>query len=114
MHSFEIWLATTVVFFGLGNLGYTLLQYRLGDKNLVWALLENLMWIPFLWVFEFYSDRVCMNSLDTSFFFFGGLGIPLSLAMLAHLFSYNITWTATKKEVERSNFFKEVPRILKR
>ncbi|KAH0828624.1 glycosyl transferase family group 2-domain-containing protein [Lanmaoa asiatica] len=96
MHSFEIWLATTVVFFGLGNLGYALLQYRLGEKNIVWAFLENMMWIPFF------------------FFFFGGLGIPLSLAMLAHLFSYDITWTATKKEVERSNFFKEVPKILKR
>lgn len=53
------------------------------------------------------------SDLD-SFFFFGGLSIPLSQAILAHLFSYNITWTATKKEVERSNFFKEVPRILKR
>ena len=30
------------------------------------------------------------------------------------MFSYNITWGATKKEVERSNFFKEVPKILKR
>lgn len=30
------------------------------------------------------------------------------------MFSYNITWGATKKEVERSNFFIEVPRILKR
>lgn len=48
MHSFEIWLATTVVFFGLGNIGYALLQYRLGQKNIVWAFLENLMWIPFL------------------------------------------------------------------
>ncbi|KAF9234330.1 glycosyl transferase family group 2-domain-containing protein [Melanogaster broomeanus] len=96
MHSFEIWLATTVVFFGLGNLAYTLLQYRLSEKKIVWALMENVMWAPFF------------------FFFFGGLGIPLSQAMLAHLFSYNITWTATKKEVERSNFFKEVPRILKR
>lgn len=36
------------------------------------------------------------------------------MAILAHLFSYDITWSATKKEVERSNFFKEVPRILKR
>lgn len=34
--------------------------------------------------------------------------------MLAHLFSYNMTWAATKKEVERSNFFKEVPKIFKR
>lgn len=49
-----------------------------------------------------------------SFFFFGGLGIPISQAILAHLFSYNITWGATIKEVERSNFFKEVPKIFKR
>lgn len=49
-----------------------------------------------------------------SFFFFGGLSIPLSQAILAHLFSYNITWGATKKEVERSNFFKEIPKIAKR
>jgi hypothetical protein len=49
-----------------------------------------------------------------SFFFFGGLSIHLSQALLAHLFSYNIMWGATKKEVERSNFFIEVPRILRR
>jgi hypothetical protein len=36
MHSFEIWLATTVVFFGSGNVGFTLLEYRLGEKELVW------------------------------------------------------------------------------
>lgn len=47
-------------------------------------------------------------------FFFGGLSLHLSGAILAHLFSYNITWGATKKEVEFSNFFKEVPAILKR
>lgn len=35
MHSFEIWLATTVVFFGSGNVGYTILEYRLGQKALV-------------------------------------------------------------------------------
>ena len=28
--------------------------------------------------------------------------------------SYNIQWGATKKEVERSNFFLEVPKILSR
>ncbi|KAH7890394.1 glycosyl transferase family group 2-domain-containing protein [Phlebopus sp. FC_14] len=96
MHSFEIWVATCVVFYGSGNVGYTLLQYRLGEKNVAWAFLENLMWVPFF------------------FFFFGGLGIPLAQSILAHLFSYDITWSATKKEVERSNFFKEVPKILKR
>jgi hypothetical protein len=34
-HSFEIWLATAVVFFGSGNVGFTLLEYRLGEKDLV-------------------------------------------------------------------------------
>ncbi|KAI0313170.1 glycosyl transferase family group 2-domain-containing protein, partial [Amylostereum chailletii] len=96
LHSFEIWLATTVVFFGSGNLGFTLLEYRLGEKPLFKGLLINLAWIPFF------------------FFFFGGLAIPLSQAILAHLFSYNMTWGATGKEVERSNFFKEVPKIAKR
>ncbi|KDR70271.1 hypothetical protein GALMADRAFT_255169 [Galerina marginata CBS 339.88] len=96
MHSFEIFLATTVVFWGSGTLGYTLLEYRLGQKKLLYALFENLMWIPFF------------------FFFFGGLSIPVSQAILAHLFSYNIQWSATIKEVERSNFFKEIPKIARR
>ncbi|KAI1784474.1 glycosyl transferase family group 2-domain-containing protein [Ganoderma leucocontextum] len=95
-HSFEIWLACTVVFPGAGNLGFTMLEYRLGSRPLLDAVTENLTWIPFF------------------FFFFGGLSIHLSQALLAHLFSYNITWGATKKEVERSNFWQEVPKILKR
>ncbi|THH12413.1 hypothetical protein EW146_g7729 [Bondarzewia mesenterica] len=95
-HSFEIWLACTVVFPGAGNLGFTLLEYRIGHRDLLASFLENITWVPFF------------------FFFFGGLPIHLSQALLAHLFSYNITWGATKKEVERSNFFIEVPRILRR
>ncbi|KAH9023009.1 glycosyl transferase family group 2-domain-containing protein [Lactarius hengduanensis] len=95
-HSFEIWLACTVVFPGAGNIGYTLLEYRLGQRSLLSSFFENITWIPFF------------------FFFFGGLSIHLSQALLAHLFSYNIQWGATKKEVERSNFFIEVPRILRR
>ena len=38
----------------------------------------------------------------------------MTQALLAHMFSYNITWGATKKEVERSNFWKEVPKIVRR
>ncbi|KAF8816381.1 hypothetical protein BYT27DRAFT_7183930 [Phlegmacium glaucopus] len=96
MHSFEIFLATTVVFWGSGTLGYTLLEYRLGHKQLIYAFFENIMWIPFF------------------FFFFGGLSIPVTQAILAHLFSYNIQWSATIKEVQRSNFFKEIPKIARR
>ncbi|KAF9448412.1 hypothetical protein P691DRAFT_759933 [Macrolepiota fuliginosa MF-IS2] len=96
LKSFEIWLACTVVFPGAGNLAFTLLEYRIGQRDLLSALLENFMWVPFF------------------FFFFAGLSIHLSTALLAHMFSYNITWGATAKEVERSNFWIEVPRILKR
>ncbi|KAJ7082932.1 glycosyl transferase family group 2-domain-containing protein [Mycena belliarum] len=95
LHSFEILLACTVVFPGLGNLGFTLLEYRIGHRNFFSALIENLRWIPFF------------------LFFFGGLAIHLSTAILAHLFSYDMTWGSTVKEVERSTFWIEVPRIWK-
>lgn len=55
-----------------------------------------------------------MLTLRFRFIFFGGLSIHVSQAILAHLFSYNITWDATKKEVEHSNFWMEVPKLLKR
>lgn len=48
MHSFEIWLACTVVFPGAGNIGYTLLEYRLGKRSILSSFLENITWIPFL------------------------------------------------------------------
>jgi hypothetical protein len=119
LHSFEIWLATTIVFFGSGNVGFTLLEYRLGKSNLFWGFLENMAWVPFLYVTSLIistspNPTAHFFHQHNSFFFFGGLPIPLSQAILAHLFSYNITWGATKKEVERSNFFKEIPKITKR
>ncbi|KAF9473864.1 hypothetical protein BDN70DRAFT_352918 [Pholiota conissans] len=96
LHSFEILLACTVVFPGIGNVGYTLLEYRLGQRNFFGALFENLRWIPFF------------------LFFFGGMSIHLSTALLAHLFSYDMTWGSTGKEVELSSFWIEVPRIWQR
>jgi len=96
LHSFEILLACVVVFPAIGNLGYTLLEYRLGHRSLLGATFENVRWIPFF------------------VFFFGGLSIHLSTAILAHMFSYNMTWGSTGKEVKRSTFWIEVPRIWSR
>ncbi|PVF94594.1 hypothetical protein CPB86DRAFT_776587 [Serendipita vermifera] len=96
LHAFEIWLACTVVFSGAGTVSMTVVEYRLGLLSLFKAFWNNIKWIPFF------------------FFFFSGLSLHLSGAVLAHLFSYNMTWAATKKEVEFSNFFKEVPKIFKR
>lgn len=59
LHSFEIWLATTVVFYGSGNLGFTLLEYRLGERDLLWAVLQNLKWIPFLYVLPSLWYSIC-------------------------------------------------------
>jgi len=73
------------------------------------------MWIPFLWVNPItLVSHPYLPVQFLSFFFFGGLSIPLTQAIFAHFFSYNITWSATVKEVQRSNFFKEIPKIVKR
>ena len=48
MHSWEIWLACTVVFTGSGTVGFTLLEYRLGQRSIASSFLENITWIPFL------------------------------------------------------------------
>ena len=48
MHSFEIWLACTVVFPIAGNVGFTLLEYRLGQRSIFASGLENVTWVPFL------------------------------------------------------------------
>ena len=72
-----------------------MLRYRLGEKSLVSALIENFKWLPFFMIF------------------LGGLSFHLNCAILAHMFSINMTWGATAKELEASNFFKEVPKIFK-
>ena len=48
LHSFEVWLACTFVFPILGNVGFTLLEYRIEARSLPSALLEKLTWITFL------------------------------------------------------------------
>ncbi len=40
---FEIWLATTVIFLGLGNLAFSLLEYRLGQRDLVCCLSDSVL-----------------------------------------------------------------------
>jgi len=58
--------------------------------------MENLKWIPMLGLF------------------LGGLSLQVSAALLAHMFEIDMTWGATAKELEFSNFFIEVPKILKK
>jgi hypothetical protein len=50
-------------------------------------------------MFFYITTDVMQVAHRYSFFFFGGLSIHLSIALLTHMFSYNMTWTwgATKK-----------------
>jgi hypothetical protein len=46
--SFKIMLGILFVFPICGNLAYSILQYRLGHQGFIAALVENVIWIPFL------------------------------------------------------------------
>ena len=62
LHPFKIWLATTVVFFWSGSVGFLLA----GRKSVGMGLLENLIWIP-LWVPGFsFCSRILVDG-DTTF-----------------------------------------------
>lgn len=93
--SFKIYFAIVVVFYACGNFALAVLRYRIGEKGLIPALFENLMWIPLLTVF------------------LGGVSLHISQALLSHMFSIDMSWGATSKEAEDTTFFKEVPKILK-
>jgi len=56
-----------------------------------------------------------MVLISIAFFviFFSGMSFKLACSLLAHLFSINVSWTATSKEVHKSNFFLQVPMIFK-
>jgi hypothetical protein len=46
--------------------------------------------------------------------FLGGLSLHVSHALLSHMFSLPMSWGTTSKEPQFSNFWMEVPRVLRR
>ncbi|KAJ3205138.1 hypothetical protein HDU67_009087 [Dinochytrium kinnereticum] len=92
--SFDVLVTTIAVFTVLSNISFSVFRYRLKEKNIFMALWENICWMPFFAVF------------------FSGLSFHVSLALVSHLIGYNMTWGTTAKELESSNFFKEVPKVL--
>ncbi|EXJ80994.1 hypothetical protein A1O3_07282 [Capronia epimyces CBS 606.96] len=94
--SFEVYFGIVVVFQGLGTVSLAVLRYRVENRSLLGALLENFTWILILTVF------------------LGGISVHVSQAILCYLFSVNMSWGATAKEAESTSFFREVPVILKR
>ncbi|KAH6689519.1 glycosyl transferase family group 2-domain-containing protein [Plectosphaerella plurivora] len=94
--SWQVWFSIVIVFNGLGNVALAIMRYRIGERSLLWALFENFKWTIMLAIF------------------LGGLSLHVSQALLAHMFEINMTWGATSKEAEFSNFFIEVPKVLKK
>ena len=93
--SFRIYVAIIAVFYIAGNLALAMLRYRIGEKSFFSSLWENIKWIP------------CFT------IFLGGVSMHICQALLSHMFSINMTWGSTNKEAEDTNFFVEIPRILK-
>ncbi|KAI9675298.1 MAG: hypothetical protein M1817_001201 [Caeruleum heppii] len=94
--SWKVWFSIVIVFNGLGNISLAIMRYRIGERSFGYALMENFKWILMLAIF------------------LGGLSLHVSQALLAHMFEVNMTWGATAKEMEFSNFFIEVPKVFKR
>lgn len=91
-----MWFSLVVIFSGLGNVALAVMRYRAGENTLIGSLIENFKWLPMLVIF------------------LGGLSLHLSQALLAHMFEIDMTWGATAKELDQSNFFLEVPKVLKK
>ncbi|KAI1077439.1 putative glycosyltransferase family 2 protein [Whalleya microplaca] len=94
--SWQVWFSIIIVFNGLGNIALAVLRYRVGERSLMYAIYENFKWTFLLAIF------------------LGGLSLHVSQAILAHMFEIDMTWGATSKEAEFSNFFIEVPKVLKK
>lgn len=96
LDSWQVWFSIVIVFNCLGTMGLAAMRYRTRERTLVAAMLENFKWTVMLAVF------------------LGGLSIHLSMAILCHAFEIDMTWGATAKEAEASNFFIEMPKIFKK
>ncbi|KAL3418796.1 glycosyltransferase family 2 protein [Phlyctema vagabunda] len=94
--SWKVWFSIIIVFNGLGNIALAVMRYRIGERSLLYSLFENFKWTFMLAIF------------------LGGLSLHVSQALLCHMFEIDMTWGSTSKEAEFSNFFIEVPKVLKK
>ena len=94
--SFKIYFAIVIVFTAVGNVALAVLRYRIEERSLGAAILENFAWVPLLTVF------------------LGGISLHVSQAILCHLCGVDMTWGATSKEAINTSFFAEVPVILRK
>ncbi|KAK9461690.1 glycosyl transferase family group 2-domain-containing protein [Lipomyces oligophaga] len=95
LSAFNSLLALIIVFSCAAPVVNALVRYRIKETTFWFALFENFKWGILMMIF------------------LGGLSWHLNIAILSHMFGFNMTWGATAKELESSNFFKEFPKIMK-
>ncbi|GAA6010580.1 hypothetical protein JCM10207_007748 [Rhodosporidiobolus poonsookiae] len=94
--AFGTLLGVIVVFSGGGTFATVISRYRSQSAPLRIALKEGMMWLPY------------------SVVFFSGIPFHVFTALCAHITSYNMTWGATKKDLETPTIGEELPHVLKR
>lgn len=95
VQSFDLFLPVIFVFNFAWPIFNAFLRFRVKEAPFWKSLIENYKW------------GIMMS------IFMGGLGIHLTSALLAHLFSIDVNWGSTNKTLENSSFSKEVPKIWK-
>jgi len=94
--SWEITFYCILVFTVLAPIANIVLKYRLGQRGLLRGIKEEYMYV-----------------IITSVFW-SSIGWHLCTSILRHLFSLPIVWGATVKEVENTNFFRELKLVWQR
>ncbi|KAJ9113692.1 hypothetical protein QFC22_006001 [Naganishia vaughanmartiniae] len=96
LNGWKILILVLIVFPGLGNLASIILRFRLKVPGTGTFARNQVTYLLFFSVF------------------FTGLSMQILSALICHLVGYQMVWSATVKTVEASNFFKEVPAIIKK
>lgn len=94
--SFKIYFAIVIVFNAAGNIALAILRYRAEDAPLLSGLWNNFKWVLLLTIF------------------LGGVSLHVSQALLCHMFSIDMSWGATAKEIVDTTFFEEVNKALRK
>jgi len=94
--SFKIYFSIVIVFTAVGNLSLAVLRYRMGEMGFLEGIFLNLKWIPLITIF------------------LGGVSLHVSQALLCHMFSIDMQWGATSKEVDDISFFEALGDVVKR
>jgi len=94
--AWNVFLVCLILFQGLSSISICILRYRLKLEDNGRFAGRLLAFIPFFTVF------------------FSGLSLSIAASLVSHLLGINMSWTATSKSVERSNFFLQLPKIFRR